>query len=172
MRPSKEPVITAAQIRDRTRELATQIADDYAGKDLVLVAVLKGAFVFAGDLMRAMGRDVEADFIRARSYDGTSSAGAVEFLIEPTTILRGRHVLIVEDVLDTGITAAAIYERIRAQEPASVAMCTLLDKPSRRQATLDVDYVGFVVDDRFVVGYGMDYYEQFRQLPDIHVLED
>lgn len=170
MRPSEPPLITSAQIRERIGLLAKQLDEDYTGLSPILIPVLKGGLHFGSDLSRALSVPVEIDFIRARSYDGTQPSGSVEFLVTPTIPLHDRHVLIIEDILDTGRTAAAIFERLRVDEPSSLKFCTLLDKPSRRVVELDADYVGFEIDDHFVVGYGLDYEEAYRGLPDVHIL--
>lgn len=170
MRLSDAPLLTADQIRDRVTELAREISDDYAGRELTLVAVLKGAVFFVSDLARSLTVPTAIGFIRARSYAGTRPGGEVEFTYLPEQPLTDKHVLVVEDILDTGSTARAILERIEGDRPASLALCTLLDKPSRREVEMSADYVGFTIDDHFVVGYGLDYNESYRELPGIHVL--
>lgn len=170
MRPSEPPLITSAQIRERIGLLAKQLDEDYTGLSPILIPVLKGGLHFGSDLSRALNIPIEIDFIRARSYVGTQPLGPVEFLVTPTIPLRERHVIIVEDILDTGRTATAIFERLQADNPASLKFCTLLDKPSRRQVQVKADYVGFEIDDHFVVGYGLDYEEAYRGLPDVHIL--
>lgn len=171
MRLSDAPLIGRDAIADRVRALAAEISSDYAERDLVLVAVLKGAIHFVSDLQRALTIPATLDFVRARSYAGLSSSGSAEIFSEPTVDLAGRHVLIVEDILDTGVTASAIFTRFGAVNPASLDFCTLLDKPSRRKVEVPVRYTGFTIEDRFVVGYGMDYEERYRGLKDIFVLE-
>lgn len=165
------PLFSAASIQQRVIELARRISDDFADRPLCLIAVLKGGVVFAADLMRELTIPVTLDFIRARSYDGANSTGQVKFTTMPTHPLAGQNILVVEDILDTGCTAVSIVERLRQENPASLAMCTLLDKPCRRKMPVNADYVGFTIDDLFVVGYGLDYEERGRELPDIHVLE-
>lgn len=170
MRPSDQPLITSAQIRTRVEQLAKQLDEDYVDHDPILIPVLKGALHFASDLSRALRVPVEIDFVRVRSYAGTQSSGSVEFLVTPTISLRDRHVIIVEDILDTGRTAAEILRRFQDDHPASLKFCTLLDKPSGRLVELKADYVGFEIDDHFVVGYGLDYEEAYRDLPDVRIL--
>jgi hypoxanthine phosphoribosyltransferase len=165
-----EPLFHARQIQARVHELGQAINSAYADRDLVVITVLKGSVVFAADLLRTLRRPVELEFIRAKSYAGASSTRVPIFTWDPESSLRGRHLLLVEDILDTGRTAHAILARLQGQQPASLAICTLLDKPSRRQVTVEADFVGFTIDDHFVVGYGMDYEERYRELPDIRVL--
>ncbi|MCX5758813.1 MAG: hypoxanthine phosphoribosyltransferase [Candidatus Hydrogenedentes bacterium] len=164
------PLISAETIQRRVAELADALSRRYAEREVVLLVVLKGGIVFAADLMRRMTIPVVIDFVRARSYEGTESNGAVELTFSPETPLEGRDVIIVEDILDTGQTSHAIREWVRAKQPASVALCVLLDKPSRRRVDIEADFTGLVIDDHFVVGYGLDYEQQGRQFPDIGVL--
>lgn len=170
MELKKQPLLTADEIRAKVESLGRQISADYAGRSLLLVTVLKGSLIFASDLMRSLTIPATIDFIRARSYSKTCSRGCCDFLLLPEQPVTGRHVLVVEDIVDTGITARAIIDYLRAQTPASCAVCSLLDKPARRTTHVDLDYVGFVIDNEFVVGYGMDYEEEGRHLPDIRVL--
>lgn len=171
MKLSNTPLYTASQIQQRVASLATQLSQDYQGREVVALIVLKGGLHFGSDLIRNLTIPVAVDFIRAKSYDGAASTGIVEFLIPPSLPLNGKHVVILEDILDTGLTARAILERVQADRPASVAICSLLDKPARRKVDLEGQYIGFELDDHFVVGYGMDYEEQYRELPDVYVLE-
>ena len=166
------PLLTSDRIRRRVDELARTISDDFAGRQLVMIVVLKGGLIFAADLMRRLSAPVVVDFIRARSYRQTNSTGHVEFTCLPELPLAGKHVLLVEDILDTGRTAAAIRERLLEEKPASLALCALLDKPGNRQAAITADYVGFTIDNQFVVGYGLDYEQDGRALPSIHILEN
>lgn len=171
MRPSREPLYTASQIRARVGELAAEVSRDYAGRDVVAIIVLKGGLHFGSDLIRALTIPAAIDFVRAKSYDGMKSSDQVEFLTLPTLPLEGKHVLILEDILDTGLTAHAILEHVRSQHAASVSFCTLFDKPVNRRVELKGAYVGFELDTQFVVGYGLDYEERYRELPDVYVLE-
>lgn len=171
MKLNPEPLLDVDTIQARVRELAEALNRDYEGRDVLLLAVLKGAVFFVADLARHLGINPAFDFIRAKSYEGTQSAGEVEFLMWPRESLAGRHVLIIEDILDTGRTTSAILERASAEGPASLALCVLLNKASRRETEVDVGYVGFEIDDHFVVGYGLDYNERYRELPAVHILE-
>ncbi|MBI2435136.1 MAG: hypoxanthine phosphoribosyltransferase [Candidatus Hydrogenedentes bacterium] len=170
MKLSETPFISVHEIQERVADLAEIISQNYAQRELLLVTVLKGSAVFAADLMRALNRPLQLDYVRVRSYNGGESTGAHVFTLLPEAPLAGQHVLVVEDILDTGLTATAILERLRAAGPASLALCTLLDKPSRRRVAITADYVGFTIDEIFVVGYGLDYNERFRELPDLRVL--
>ena len=171
MRLREKPLIPAAEIDRRVSELALQISSDYAGREVLLIAVLKGSILFASDLMRRLTVPVRLDFIRARSYRGTESTGRVECAFFPEQDLEGKHVLLVEDILDTGRTASVIIDMIHKAQPASVALCTLLDKPSRRVVAMEAGYIGFTIEDHFVVGYGLDYNEQGREYPSIFTLD-
>lgn len=172
MKPSKKPMLTRSAIARRVSELAEAISKHFTGREIVVVPVLKGGLVFASDLMRQLDLPVTVDFIRARSYGGERSRGTVEFLVLPTDSLADRHVLIVEDILDSGRTTAAVLDRLQAEKPASLRLCVLLEKQVQRRFDVRPDYVGFEIDDRFVVGYGLDYNERFRELPSIHLLEE
>jgi hypoxanthine phosphoribosyltransferase len=170
LRPS-DILLTEAQIDARTRELALQIRADFPD-DLHLVAVLKGAFIFLSDLVRHMPGHVSLDFMAVSSYaKGTTSSGEVRLLKDLDTTLDGRNVVIVEDIVDTGLTLTYLQEILRARGPKSLRTACLLSKPSRRQVDVKVEYIGFEIEDRFVVGYGLDYAEQYRNLPHIAVLE-
>jgi hypoxanthine phosphoribosyltransferase len=166
-------ILTAEEIQQRVRQLASQIARDYQPTDdLHLVCVLKGAFLFLGDLIRAIDRDVTIDFMATSSYaKGTTSSGEVRLIKDLDYGLQGRNVIIVEDIVDTGLTLAYLQEILRARSPRSLKTACLLSKPSRRKVDVKVDYIGFTIEDRFVVGYGLDYSEQYRNLPYIGVLE-
>jgi hypoxanthine phosphoribosyltransferase len=166
-------LIPADQIRSRVIELAQQISSDYpAGEELHLVAVLKGAFVFLGDLMRAINRPLSIDFMAVSSYGkGTTSSGEVRVLKDVDSRLEGRNIIIVEDIVDTGLTLAYLQEILHARGPKTLKTVCLLSKPSRRVVDVKVDYIGFTIEDRFVVGYGLDYAEQYRHLPYLAVLD-
>lgn len=171
MRPSERPLITADAIARRVTELGDAISTDYADRDLVMVVVLKGGLFFAADLARAIRRPMALEYVRARSYDGQRSTGAVEVAVVPERPLAGAHLLVVEDILDTGRTTQTVLDMLADMSPASLALCTLLDKPVRRIVPVSANYVGFTIDDFFVVGYGLDFNERYRELPSIHVLE-
>lgn len=166
-------LLTEAQIQARVRELAAEIAADFAGEpQLHFVSVLKGAFLFLGDLIRALDRPVSIDFMAVSSYGkSTSSSGEVRLLKDLDSGLEGRHVIIVEDIVDTGLTLAYLQEILHARSPKSLRTACLLSKPSRRVVDVKVDYVGFTIEDKFVVGYGLDYAEQYRNLPYLAVLD-
>ncbi len=165
------PVLSEEEIRKRVAALAQQISADYSGEPLVLIGVLKGAFVFMADLVRQMSVPVEIDFIRASSYGHcSSSSGDVRLTEELRTELKGRHVLIVEDILDTGLTIDRLVSCISAHEPLSVRVCACVDKKERRQKDFEADYVCFSVKRGFLVGYGLDYAEKYRYLPAIYAL--
>ena len=168
---SDAPLIGAESIQARTAELAHEISADLAGQELVVVTVLKGALVFASDLIRHITLPLRLEFIRARSYQGRHSTGAVQITVWPETPLKDRTVLVVEDILDTGRTTAAILDRLDAEQPARLEYCALLDKPARRERELPPGYVGFTIEDHFVVGYGLDYEERYRELDAVYTLE-
>ncbi len=166
-------LLSAEQIQQRVRELGEEISRDYpADADLHLVCVLKGAFMFLGDLIRALNRQVTIDFMAVSSYaKGTTSSGEVRLVKDLDTGLQGRNVIIVEDIVDTGLTLNYLQEILRAREPRTLRTACLLNKPSRRVVEVDVDYIGFTIEDRFVVGYGLDYGEKYRNLPYITVIQ-
>jgi hypoxanthine phosphoribosyltransferase len=171
MKLSANPLITHAQIAARIETLAGEIERAYDDEELVVLCVLVGGLHFTSDLTRAMDRPTSLEFIRAKRYDGTSAEEDVKFLMHPAQDLEGKHVLVVEDILDTGITAKGILDYLRTMGPASLRCCTLLDKPSRREVDIEGDFVGFTIPDHFVVGYGLDVDERFRELSDIYILE-
>jgi hypoxanthine phosphoribosyltransferase len=160
------------QIARRVSELAAVISTDYAGADLVLVGILRGSFVFLADLIRQLTVPVVVDFVGAASYgSGTQTSGQVTFTRELQVPVSGRDLLLVEDIEDTGITLQAIKKKLEELGPRSVKVCILIDKRERRQIDIPLDYVGFEIDKGFIVGYGIDYAEQYRYLPDIYRLE-
>jgi hypoxanthine phosphoribosyltransferase len=164
-------LLSCEAIAARVNELAIQISHDYAEKDLLLVGVLKGAFVFLADLMRMLEIPVQIEFVRLASYGkGATSAGHVRVILDLEASIAGRHVLIVEDILDTGLTLGFLLERLRARQPASLKLCVLLSKRIERVYDITPDYKGFDVPDGFVVGYGIDYGERYRHLPAIYTL--
>jgi hypoxanthine phosphoribosyltransferase len=164
-------LLSRGAIAARVKELAIQISHDYAGKDLLLVGVLKGGFVFLADLIRALELPVQVEFVRLASYgQGASSAGQVRVTLDLDAPIAGQHVLIVEDLLDTGLTLGFLLERLQARQPASLKLCVLLNKCIRRVYEITPDYTGFDVPDGFVVGYGIDYAERYRHLPAIYTL--
>jgi hypoxanthine phosphoribosyltransferase len=169
LRPT-EILLSTDQIQKRVAELALDIRRDFPD-GLHLIAVLKGAFIFLSDLVRHMPGHVSLDFLAASSYaKGTSSSGEVRLLKDLDTTLQGRNVVIVEDIVDTGLTLKYLQEILGARGPQSLRTACLLSKPSRRQVDVKVEYIGFTIEDRFVVGYGLDYAEQYRNLPHIAVV--
>jgi hypoxanthine phosphoribosyltransferase len=169
-RPS-EILLSAEQIQKRVRELAADIRRDFPD-DLHVVAVLKGAFMFLSDLVRCMPGQVSLDFMAVSSYaKGSTSSGEVRLLKDLDTTLDGRNVIIVEDIVDTGLTLTYLQDILRARNPRSLRTACLLSKPSRRQVDVKVEYIGFTIEDRFVVGYGLDFAEQYRNLPHIAVID-
>lgn len=166
-----QTLLSAERIQTRVQELAAQISLDYEGRELTLVGVLKGSYIFLADLSRALTIHAQIDFIGASSYKGSESTGRIRWTAEPASSLRGRHLLAVEDIIDTGRTLQAALERLKAEEPASLRVCALLSKPARREAVVEADYIGFEVPDRFLVGYGLDYDGRYRQLPYVAALD-
>ncbi len=171
MRLSTPPLLDQATLQQRVQELAAMISRDYAERVPLLIGVLKGAVHFTSDLSRALTIPIEMDFIRAASYAGTESTGKVSIGLDGSLALVGRDVILVEDILDTGRTATTIIAHLETLGPASIKLCTLLDKPSRRVIPVTADYTGFSIEDHFVVGYGLDFDERYRELPAIHILE-
>ena len=170
MRDRITPLLTEAQIRTRVQELGAQLTQDYAGKDLVVIGLLNGVSPFIADLVRAMDMDLNISFMQVASYGGgTESTGEVHILKDLDRGIQGRHALIVEDIVDTGLTLFKVGKLLRDREPASLKVCTLLDKPSRRKVQVPVDYVGFTIEDHFVVGYGLDLDDKLRNLPYVGV---
>ena len=167
----KQVLITAEQLQARIGELAAQIDADYAGRDLLLVGVLKGAVMVMADLARAMHLPVEMDWMAISSYgSGTRSSGVVRILKDLDTDITGRHVLIVEDIVDSGLTLSWLAGNLRSRAPASLAVCAMLRKPGSAQMQVDVAYTGFDIGEEFVVGYGLDYAQRYRNLPFIGTL--
>jgi hypoxanthine phosphoribosyltransferase len=168
----KKVLITSQEIEDKVREIGARITEDYKGEKLLLIGILRGAVVIMSDLMRNIDLQCELDFMDISSYGtGTSSSGVVRILKDLEENITDRHVLIVEDIIDTGLTLSYLLRSLQARKPASLEICALLSKPSRRRAELDVKYLGFEVPDEFVVGYGLDYAGTYRNLPDICVLK-
>ena len=160
------------QLRERVQALGTQITADYAGKEPVLASVLRGSYIFMADLTRAIDLPVTVDFMAVSSYGaGTKSSGQVEIKKDLSDSIEGRDLIIVEDILDSGNTLYYLMEILRARKPASIRICTLMDKPDRRTKPIVADYVGFTIPDAFVVGYGLDYDEKYRNLPYVGILK-
>ena len=160
------------ELRERVAQIAAQIDADYAGKEPLLVSVLRGSFVFMADLVRQIHVPCTVDFMAVSSYGaGTSSSGQVKIIKDLSEQIEGKDLIVVEDILDSGNTLSYLLQILRARRPASVRLCTLLDKPSRRVKEVEVNYSGFSIPDYFVVGYGLDYAEKYRNLPYIGVLK-
>ena len=165
-------LFTEEELKRRVKELGGQLTRDFADKDPVFVGVLKGCFVFMADLLRSVDMHCTMDFMAVSSYgSGTTTTGAVKINKDLSADIEGRHVIIVEDILDSGVTLSYLKNYLAGRKPASISIVTLLDKPSRRRADIKADYSGFEVEDAFVVGYGLDYAEKYRNLPYIGVLK-
>lgn len=166
-------LLTEEQIKTRIAELGRELSRDYAGKDPIFVGVLKGVVVFYADMVRAVTVPCQFDFMWISSYQGTHSTGSMIVRKDVSADIRGRHVVILEDIYDTGNSLSFTYEHLLSKEPASLKICTLLDKPERRKpgVTLVPDYTGFVIPNEFVVGYGLDFNEYYRNLPYIGILK-
>ena len=165
-------MLSQEEIAARVRELGSQITRDYQGKNLVLVCVLKGSFVFAADIARAIDLPLRVDFLGVRSYgEGTESSGVVQITQDLSRPIEHEDVLLVEDIVDTGLTIAHLMDLLRTRAPASVKVCALLHKPARARVQVHIDYLGFTIEDLFVVGYGLDFAQRYRNLPYIGVLK-
>jgi hypoxanthine phosphoribosyltransferase len=166
------PIVTQEQMRMRIRELGRQITADYAGKELILVGVLKGAYAFYADLARAIRIPMRVDFLVVTSYGGKPrSSGKVKMVTDLTEDIAGRDVLLVEDIVDSGLTAQYLVKTLNKRKPRSIKICSLLSKLERREKTVFIDYVGFEIPNKYVVGYGLDYQQQYRNLPYLAVLD-
>ncbi len=166
-----EPFLTAEQIAVRVREMGARISEDYAGRSVLLVGILKGAAIFLSDLARALTVDATFDFIAVSSYGrGRQSSGVVRLIKDLDESVEGRDIIIVEDILDTGLTLSYLRSLLGDRQPGSLKIAVLLDKPSRRRVAIEADYTGFVIGDEFVVGYGMDCAEHYRNLPGLFIL--
>jgi len=160
------PIVTQEEMRARIKELGKQIATDYAGKDLVLVGVLKGAYAFYADLARAIRIPMRVDFLIVASYGSQSkTSGKVKVITELTEEIKGKDVLLVEDIVDSGLTVEYLIKTLSKKRPKSIKVCTLLSKPERRKIDVPLDYVGFKIPNKYVVGYGLDYQQKYRNLP-------
>jgi hypoxanthine phosphoribosyltransferase len=166
-----ETLVPEDRLGERVRELGAEISADYTGRDLLLVGVLKGAIFFLSDLMRSLAVPCDLDFMAVASYgSSTDSSGVVRILKDLDTSIEGREVLIVEDIVDSGLTLSYLLRTMRARNPASLEVCALLTKPERRKVDLPIRYTGFEIPNRFVIGYGLDYREKYRNLPYVAVL--
>ena len=169
--PEFIPLISKQEITGQIKSIGQQISSDYKSKDLVLIGVLKGSFIFMADLTRQISIDHAIDFIGASSYKGTSSTGQIVFTKQPDLELEGRDILLVEDIVDTGNTFLKIIEFIKLLNPRSIKICTLIDKHERRKVKINVDYSCFSLEKGFIVGFGLDYNEKYRNLPAIYDLK-
>lgn len=168
-----EVLVTKEQLEKKTAELGEIITEDYKGKDLVLVGVLKGGFIFLSDLARKIDMDLTIDFISVSSYgNSTESSGVVRIIKDIDSDITGKHVLLVEDLIDTGLTLKYLKELFNTKGCASVKLAAIMDKPDRRKVDLKVDYVGIEIPDEFVVGYGLDYAGKYRNLPEVYIIKE
>ncbi len=169
----KEVLFTEQQLREKIAELGAAITKDYEGKDLLIVSILKGSVMVMADLMRAVDLPLQIDFMNVSSYgSGTETKGAVKILKDLDVDIKGKNLLIVEDILDSGVTLHNLMKLLQQRQPESIEICTLFSKPSRRQVEVEAKYIGFVIPDAFIVGYGLDYDEKFRNLPYVGVLKE
>jgi len=166
-----KPIIDQEEMQKRIRDLGRQIASDYEGRDLLLVGVLKGAFAFYADLARAIQLPLRVDFLVVTSEDKAKKSGKVEIISDITQEITGQDVLLVEDIVDSGLTVSYLKKILLAKQPRSLRICALLDKPERRKVKVAVDYIGFSIPNKYVVGYGLDYKNKYRNLPYIAVLD-
>jgi hypoxanthine phosphoribosyltransferase len=168
-----EILVQPDELAHRVKELAEQISADYAGKNVLLIGVLKGAVFFLADLMRQLDVDCEVDFMAVSSYgSSTDSSGVVRILKDLDSAIEDRHVLIVEDIVDSGLTLSYLFRMLRGRKPASLEVCALLTKPDRREVDMPIRYVGFEIPNRFAIGYGLDHAERYRNLPYVAVLDE
>jgi len=171
-KPKRSVLFTRDEIAATVSRLAVEIRHDYLDKNPVLIAVLKGSFVFLADLVRQLDFPLEVEFVRLSSYGGgMESSGTVKMAPGALSKIKGRHILVIEDIIDTGLTAAFLLDYLRRKKPASLKFCSLTDKADRRRVVVNIDYRGLTVPDKFIVGYGLDCDEKYRNLPDIYVLE-
>jgi len=167
-----KPLITQRQIEKRITELGTKITADYEGKEIVMVCLLKGAYVFFADLVRNVHIPVDVDFMMVSTYGArTSSSGIVKIISDLSSSIKGKDVLLVEDIVDSGLTLSYLYKTMKAKKPRSLKLCVLLDKVERRKYEIPIDYIGFTVPNKYVIGYGLDYQDKYRNLPYIAVLD-
>ncbi|MGB4610648.1 MAG: hypoxanthine phosphoribosyltransferase [Saccharofermentanales bacterium] len=167
-----EILVSKEEIKTICKRLGAQITSDYQGKDIVLICILKGAIVFLADLMREIEVPCEIDFMSVSSYTGTKSSGDVKIIKDLDNTIEDKHIILVEDIIDSGLTLSHLVEMLKNRNPASLKICACFDKPDRRRAEVKVDYIGRQIPDEFIVGYGLDYNGQYRNLPDICVLSE
>ena len=169
----KEVLCAETELKEKIAELGAAITKDYAGKDLLMVSILKGSVMVMADLMRAVDLPLQIDFMNVSSYgSGTESKGSVKILKDLDVDIKGKNLLIVEDILDSGVTLHNLMNILKQREPASIEICTLFSKPSRRKVDVEAKYIGFEIPDAFIVGYGLDYDEKFRNLPYVGILKE
>jgi hypoxanthine phosphoribosyltransferase len=169
----KDTMISETEIKQRVKELAEEIEKDFKNEPIMLIVVLKGSFVFAADLIREMKGNINVDFISVSSYsDQTETTGKVKLLKDLDEDITNKNVVVVEDIIDSGLTLYFLRDHLNMHKPKQIKICTLLDKPERRRVELPVDYVGFVIPDEFIVGYGIDYAQKYRNLPYIATVEE
>ncbi|MBI5408180.1 MAG: hypoxanthine phosphoribosyltransferase [Nitrospirae bacterium] len=167
-----KPFLNAEQIQIRVRELASKISEEYQGKEILAVGILKGAFMFFSDIVRHIQAPMSIDFITASSYLKAQTSGEITIHCDIRADVEDKHVLLIEDIVDTGLTLQYIRNMLSAKKPASIKICAFLDKKARRRADIEIDYVGFEIPDKFVVGYGLDYDNKFRNLPYISIFKE
>jgi hypoxanthine phosphoribosyltransferase len=168
----KEVLYSRAEIQAKVKEIANRISRDYAGRELIIIGILKGAFVFMADLIRELSIPCKIDFVRAASYGaGQETSGKVVMTKDIETSIKGKDILIVEDIVDTGLTLTYLVDWLKERNPKSLKVCAFLDKRKRRKVAFEADYVGFTMDDGFVVGYGLDFNEQSRYLPEVYIVK-
>lgn len=165
-------LITEKEIKKKVKELGKRISIDYRGKEILMVGVLKGAFVFLSDLIRVVEVPTRVDFMAVKSYRGTETTGKVKVILDLREEIKGKDILIVEDIVDTGLTVSAVRDIIEARGPRSLKICALLDKVERRKVDVKLNYVGFSIPNKFVVGYGLDFEDEYRGLPYVALIED
>lgn len=171
--PSLKLLFSREEITDQVRRLGDEISRDHPDREILLVGVLKGSFLFFADLVRNISSPVLIDFVRLASYgSGTQSSGIVEFRLDLEMSVQGRDVIIVEDIIDSGLTLETLYHRLLLREPRSLKICTLIDKKGRRETPIEADYIGITMEDGFIIGYGLDFDERYRNLPDIYLVEN
>lgn len=164
-------LISADAIAARNKDMGEEISRDYAGQEVVIIPVLKGSFVFAADLVRHLDLTVSIDFLGLRSYEGTETSGVVQITKDLSKPIEGKHVIVVEDIVDTGLTMEYLMENLKTRHPASIKVASLLHKPARTRVPVEIDYLGFTIEDVFVIGYGLDYDQHYRNLPYLAVLD-
>jgi hypoxanthine phosphoribosyltransferase len=170
--PKLTLLFSGEEIAATVKKLAAEIGQDYRDKHPILIGVLKGSFMFLADLIRHLDFPLEVEFVRLSSYGGGKSPGKIKLLQDVQSQIKDRHVLVIEDIIDTGHTTAFVLEHLKQKKPASLKLCTLTDKPSRRKVPINIDYLGLTVPNKFIVGYGIDWNERFRYLPGIYAMEE